>query len=120
MVIDMYMWPDLQHLSGSTRTFRNAEYYWKAAADPTVDKRIFSDNWRKVQYVVTTPQLLQDSVNSGFHLIINALDHSKTVASFNSGWPIDVRKVDPRLPNNHMFPLGKRRYDITPCMRYGS
>jgi 4-amino-4-deoxy-L-arabinose transferase-like glycosyltransferase len=121
MVIDMYMWQDLRYPAPGVPAFRYAEYYWKAAEDPAIAKGIFSGNWRKVNYVITTPQLLLDTKNSGFPLIIDALDHSVSVAQFNNGgWPVDIRRVDPQLPSNHMLRARVARATLPACMTYGT
>ena len=122
MIIDDYMWLDLQHPSGAGPAFRYAEYYWKAAEDPVIARGVFSSNWRKVKYVITTPQMIQDTEMSGFPLIVNALNHSASVAHFNSGnWPVDVRRVDPRLPSNNLVRLiPKAHYTVPACMKYGA
>jgi hypothetical protein len=122
MIIDAYMWLDLKHPSNAAPPFRYAEYYWKAAEDPAIAKGVFSNNWHKVKYVITTPQLIQDTEMAGFPLIVNALNHSESVAHFNSGsWPVDVRRVDPRLPSNNMVRLvPNANYSVPSCMKYGS
>lgn len=121
MIIDMSMWFDLHHPTTRQPAFVYAEYYMKAAADPSIAKGIFSDNWRKVRYVITTRQLLQDAQQNGFSLIINAVNHSKLLAHFDTGgWPVEVREVDPRLPDNHILQLNKGHYWVPACMTYGT
>jgi hypothetical protein len=98
MIVDMYMWLDLHHPdAGAAPRFPNAHYYWKAADDPAIATGTFSNDWRKVDYVITTPPLLTDTRSYQFPLVANAIDHSRSVARFDTGYPVDIRKVDPRL-----------------------
>lgn len=97
MIIDMYMWVDLHDPGAGKATFSHAEYYWKAADDPAVSRSVFRDDWRNVDYVVTTPQLTEDTQTDGFVMIQQALNHSRAVARFNTGLDVEVRRVDPSI-----------------------
>lgn len=100
IIMDMYMWVDLHDPRGvGQEPFTRAHYYWKAAQDPAV-QRVFGDDWREVDYVVTTPQLMQDTQVQGFPIVRAALDHSRSIARFDTGVVVEVRKVDPRLATN--------------------
>jgi hypothetical protein len=101
IVIDMSMWQDL-HNPPAGVPFRYAEYYWKAAEDPAVRDPVFGDNWRNVDYVITTPELIQDTYTNGFPVVDRALEHSQLVTSFaNGGWTIEIRRVRPH--SNHVL-----------------
>jgi hypothetical protein len=90
LIIDEYMWTDLYD-SG----FTSAHYYWKVEEDPAIRGKIFHDDWRNVDYVITTPQLLGDAQNNNMTLVEDALEHSTLLIHFDSGgWPIDIRKVN--------------------------
>ncbi len=49
MIIDESMWTDLYD-----HGYTSAHYYWKVQDDPAIRDKVFHDNWRTVDYVVTT------------------------------------------------------------------
>jgi 4-amino-4-deoxy-L-arabinose transferase-like glycosyltransferase len=119
MVIDQYMWRDLHDPSRGAPAFRNADYYWKVADDPEVRHEVFGDSWRNVDYVISTPQLVDDARHNDFPVVVPALEHSVLVAAFDSGWRVEVRRVDPRVPAQ--FPLPHNHAKPLPgCMNYAS
>jgi hypothetical protein len=90
MVIDMYMWPDLY-----THGFGSAYYYWKVETDPSIQINIFHNNWRNIDYVITTYQVLEDTDNQNWPLLKTALQHSTVIKTFDTGgWPVIIRKVN--------------------------
>jgi hypothetical protein len=116
LVIDEYMWRDLHDPRDGAPTFRHADYYWKVADDPEVRRGVFGDNWRKVDYVISTPQLVDDARHNAFPVVAPALEHSIPVAAFDSGgWRVEVRHVDPRVSGQ--FGLPHRKPSSVPgCM----
>ena len=89
IIIDMYMWPDLY-----TAGYHNVHYYWKLETDPAIQMGIFHNDWRNVDYIVTTPQMLLDMQNAHMTLVLDLIQNSVTVAAFDTGkWPVDIRKV---------------------------
>jgi len=99
IVIDEYMWDELHAPPRGAPIYDDAQYYWKVGEDPAVQRRGFSDNWHTVNYVVTTPQLVYDTIHNDFPIVTPALEHSVSVAAFNTGgWQIEVRRVDPDAP----------------------
>jgi hypothetical protein len=118
MVIDEYMWNELHDPPRGAPRYSDAHYYWKVGGDPAVRRRGFADNWRKVNYVVTTPQLVYDTIHNGFAVVTPALEHSVSVAAFNTGgWQIEVRRVEPQAPVR--FNLFAERGPPQPsCMTY--
>jgi Dolichyl-phosphate-mannose-protein mannosyltransferase len=99
LVIDEYMWEELHDPPPGAPRYRDAQYYWKAGEDPAVRRQSFNNNWRNVDYVVTTPQLVYDTMHNDFPIVTPALEHSLRVAAFNTGgWQVEVRRVDPRAP----------------------
>ncbi len=95
LVIDVSMWTDLHERSSENRQFPEAHYYWKAFKDPAIRSGVFHDDWRMIDYIVTTPQLLRDTamdVDGG--LVRAALQNSIPIASFDTGgWPVEVLVV---------------------------
>jgi hypothetical protein len=93
IVIDQYMWTDLHDAASSSDTL--AHYYWKVEEDPAIRDTVFHNDWHTIDYVVTTVQMLTDVKESHMMLVQAAIDHSTTIAHFDSGgWPIEVRQVN--------------------------
>jgi hypothetical protein len=104
LVIDQYMWRDL-HGAGRSPWFPVADYYWKVGDDPAIRRGVFHDDWRTVDYVVSTPQLIDDTRHNGFPVVSDALEHSVPIAVFDSGgWDVAVRRVDPHVSNRFRLP----------------
>jgi hypothetical protein len=98
LVIDNYMWSELQAPPAGDPTFADAQYYWEVGEDPKIRRRDFADNWRTVNYVVATPQMIADATRQGFAIVTPALEHSRPIAQFNTGgWPVQVRRVEPNV-----------------------
>ena len=97
IVIDDYMWYDLHSPAGSA-SFPNAIYYWNVEYDPWLRRRVLADNWRNVDYVITTPQMYHDVAQQPFPVVATAIRHSVLVREFNTGnWPVQIRRIDPRV-----------------------
>jgi hypothetical protein len=115
------MWRDLHDPPNGAPTFRNAHYYWKVADDPDVRRGVFHDSWKKVAYVISTPQLVDDTRHNAFPVVAAALEHSIPIAAFNSGgWPVEVRRVDPRVPAQFSLPPPTQPNRPPACMSFGS
>jgi hypothetical protein len=118
IVIDNYMWYDL-HEPSAGRPFPDAIYYWNVGFNPTIRKQVFDDNWRDVDYVITTPQMIHDTKLQVFPVVTPALEHSESVRQFDTGgWTVDVRKVNPR--SRVQLPLTAQTAQQPSCMTYGS
>jgi hypothetical protein len=117
-VIDQYMWRDL-HDPPRSAPFRVADYYWKVADDPEIRRGIFHDDWRTVDYVISTPQLVDDTRHNGFPVVAPALEHSSRIAAFDSGgWNVEIRRVDPHASNQFRLPAVAAP-PLPSCMNYG-
>ena len=91
IIIDESMWTDLYD-----HGFTAVHYYWKVQDDPAIRDRVFHDDWRTVNYVVTTIQMLTDARSQNMTLVEEAIDHSTEIAHFDTGgWPVVVREVHP-------------------------
>jgi hypothetical protein len=89
IVIDEYMWVELQDSPSFTH-----HYYWKVDTDPAILVNVFHCDWRNVDYIVTTPQMLSDIQYFDLKVVGAALAHSRLLAHFDTGgWPLDVRQV---------------------------
>jgi 4-amino-4-deoxy-L-arabinose transferase-like glycosyltransferase len=117
MIIDMSMFHDLRHRSG----FRNSHYYWRAGQDPQVRRETFGDDWRQVDYVITTPQLVHDTAENRFPVVAAALEHSLPVRSFDTGgWTVVVRRVDPQVEGMKLPPASGATTEAADCAGVGA
>jgi 4-amino-4-deoxy-L-arabinose transferase-like glycosyltransferase len=116
MIIDMYMYADLHYPKPGAPSFPHAEYYWKAAEDPEINRGVFRGDWHNVQYVITTPALISDAHENGFPIVVPSLEHSIGVAKFDSGWEVEIRRVDPRVRVTSFTPLHHHQYRVPRCM----
>ncbi len=116
IVIDDYMWSELHVPPAGAPAFRDAQYYWEVGEDPKVQRQDFGDSWRRVQYVISTPQMLADAVQQNFPIVTPALVHSRPIADFDTGgWRVEVRRVEPDVTT----PLPAVSSAAQPtCMRY--
>ena len=103
IIIDNYMWNELHVPPSGAPAFKDAQYYWEVGEDPKVQRRDFAGNWHNVDYVVSTPQMIADTVRQYLPIVTPALEHSRPIAQFDTGgWGVEVRRVQPgvteRLP----------------------
>ncbi len=99
IIIDQSMWTDLHEQSDSGNAYPNAHYYWKVAHDPAIRDDVFGGDWQRVNYIITTPQLVKDAREQDFQVVNAALAHSQPVVTFDTGgWPIEIRHVNPAYP----------------------
>jgi endoglucanase len=64
------------------------------ARDPEIREGIFHDDWRNIDYLLVSPQMLTDTREGDLDIIADALEHATTIATFDTGgWPIEVRRV---------------------------
>jgi hypothetical protein len=116
MIIDMYMFAELHYPRAGAPAFPHAEYYWTAADDPGVSRGVLHDDWRRVDYVVATPQLTYDASMNGFPIVVPALEHSVAIARFNSGgYELQVRRVDPSVTVTS-FATPRRQTALPTCI----
>jgi hypothetical protein len=95
LILDPSIWTDLQAPPLRGTGYRNAHPYWRLERDPELRTRALQNDWRNVNYLIVTPQMLQDAQNADLRLVIEAYQHSRSVGNFDTGgWPIDIRKVD--------------------------
>ena len=121
LVIDNYMWNDLHAPGPGGRAFPDAHYYWKVGDDPQVRRTAFKDNWRDVDYVITTPQLVSDTEQQHFPVVTPALEHSVLVKTFDTGgWNIQVRHVDPHAQSFLKLKFEPTAHNPASCMSYGT
>lgn len=94
IIIDDYMWTDLHDPANGSPGYPYAHWHWKVDLDPAIRNGVFRGNWRNIDYVITTPQMISDVKTGHLTLVGKAIAHSTVIAHFDTGgWPIDVRKV---------------------------
>lgn len=119
IVIDNYMWYDL-HVPASGAPFKDAIYYWNVGFDPGLRRDVFGDNWRTVNYVISTPQMVHDLTTQAFPVVTPAFEHSVMVRSFDTGgWTVEVRRVDQTAPNQLPHASATKAQQSS-CMTYGT
>ena len=75
-------------------TMPNAHHYWKVDTDPDVKYTILGDDPCNIDYLVTTPQVLQDINVYGLGLLAAVLNDSEKLLTYeNNGWPVDIWQV---------------------------
>jgi hypothetical protein len=90
MIIDESMWADLYD-----HGYRFADYYWKVQADPAIRDKVYHNNWRNFDYIITTPELLTDAQNNNMTFVEEVMAHSTRIAYFDTGgWLLEIRKVN--------------------------
>ena len=92
ILIDDFMWTDLHDTGNFLHNYQFAYYYWKVYADPA--NGVFHNNWHNVDYIVTTIDMFYDAHGSNMSIVENALNHSTILAKFDTGWPIEILKVN--------------------------
>lgn len=118
ILIDDYMWSAL-HTPATGMPFQDAVYYWDAGYNPNLRRTVFDDNWRRVQYLVTTPQVYQDVSALGFPIVAEALEHSVLVRKFDTGdWPVQIRRVEPGPPTLLLAAAKPGAASVPACMSY--
>lgn len=90
IVIDQSMWPDLYH-----NGYIFSHYYWKVILDPAIGGKIFHNNWKSINYIITTPQMMDDIRIANMVILKIALQHSVPIASFKvDKYVVEIRKVN--------------------------
>jgi hypothetical protein len=77
--------------------FPNAHPCWKAELDPSIRDEVLGGDWRRIDYLVVSPQLRSDADAADLSMMRAALAGGQVVASFDSGgWPLEVRRLPGR------------------------
>lgn len=66
-------------------SFRGYHSHWKVANDPAVYRTLFSDDWRNLDYLVVTPEMVRIFEENPDRLPYQAYINSTEVASFTLG-----------------------------------
>lgn len=89
IAIDNYAYPYLQ----DTKGYKNADYMFKLQYDSVIAKKISYD-WKNIDYILVTHEMIKQISIGSLPLIKEALDHSDLVADYTSGTTsyIDLHK----------------------------
>ena len=94
IVMDDSLWTDV-HDGSTGHSYRLAHWYWKVDRDPAIHDQVFDGDWRRVDYVVASPQMISDAQRAHLALVTDAVIHSRPIIAFDTGgWPIEIREVD--------------------------
>ena len=94
VMVDSAMWTDL-HDADFGEPYQRVHYYFKMGLDPEIRDAVFDNDWRNVDWAITTPPMGSDVLGIGMELPRGVIDHSTVVAHFDTGgWPQDIRRVD--------------------------
>lgn len=97
IVVDDALWVDLRDGPPGAPNFPNAHPYWKAERDPSIHDDVLAGDWRRMDYLVVSPQLRSDAEDADLPMVRAALENGQVVASFDSGgWPLEVRRLPGR------------------------
>jgi 4-amino-4-deoxy-L-arabinose transferase-like glycosyltransferase len=106
IVMDNYAFVELR------QSHPAAHHYWRVDTDPDIKFNFLDDDQCNIDYMLATPQVINDVEIYGMDLMLRALRNSEVIRTYpNNGWPIEirqVRKVDctseiaggERIPNN--------------------
>jgi hypothetical protein len=92
IVMDATWYVDLHDDVGES--FALAHHYFKVDLDPEVREGVFEGRWQNVDYVIADSTLAHQAAWDNLEIVLGALEHSTPVASFDTGWPIEIRRVD--------------------------
>jgi hypothetical protein len=95
IVADDSFWPDLREPKPGQPAFPNVHSHWKVGSDPEVREGIFHNDWRRVDYLIMTPELAKTFAVSNNHLALEALQHAHLVQRWEAdGTQVELWQVD--------------------------
>jgi len=96
IVTDNYAYLDLRVPAENDQlVFPNTVYYWVVDLDPEIRDGLLSNDWRQVDYVLSTPQSQFDAQTYNLDLVYQAQENSRLRIQYtNEGWPVEVREVE--------------------------
>jgi len=94
LMIDESMWTALHDDPHGGPTYPRADWYWKFDYDPAIGGTVYHNNWRNVDYVIATDQMLNDIVTVKQRLTTAIMAHTTPVVRFDTGgWPVEILRV---------------------------
>jgi 4-amino-4-deoxy-L-arabinose transferase-like glycosyltransferase len=89
------IWPDLHEPGLGGPAFPHAHSHWKVASDPMIRDGVFHGDWRRVDFLVLTPEMRRDFEATGNTIALEALAHARNVASWTAdGAQIEIWQVE--------------------------
>ena len=86
VVMDDELWVELHDVQPY---YPRAHSHWKAAGDPAVRDKLFSRNWRNIDYIVLSNKMLiamqQNNTDGNEDYILEALRHAKPIWQLTRG-----------------------------------
>lgn len=95
IIMEAFPWVDLRDPAFTRgRTFQ-AHYYFPILRDPILRQQILNDDWREIDYLITSPQGAGNpDTRAGLPLLEEAYANSDVVATFESvDWQVEIRRV---------------------------
>lgn len=75
-------------------TMPNVHHYWTIDTDPDIKFTLLSDTHCNIDYVLTTPQVIDDVSVYSLDLMRRTLERSELLLTYeNNGWPIQIWQV---------------------------
>ncbi len=94
IITDSFPWADLRDPSLVQDEPFTAHYYWPLLADPILRRQLLKDDWRTIDYLVTSPVTVRDITRNNLPLVSEALEESDPIKVFESSdWPITIWRV---------------------------
>lgn len=85
IAIDDYMYVDLHdRKTPDERMYPYAEWVWKIEKDPEVLNRSFRNDWKNIEYITLSHEMLKQIKDRNFILLRYALDNSDQVVDFST------------------------------------
>lgn len=95
IIMDAYAWQDLRGTSLTRgQPFLHAHYYWPLLSDPGLTTSELNNNWQTIDYLMVSPNTLQDARSNALPLLPEALERSDPIRTFSSGnWSETILRV---------------------------
>ena len=83
IVIDDSLYVDL-HAYAHSESYHNAEWAWKIEKDPEIRMQTIANDWKNIEYITLSHEVLKQIRFDQFPLTKYALEHSIQVADFRT------------------------------------
>ncbi len=94
LIIRDDLWAGLHEPGLGGPSFPNAHSHWKVASDPAIRDGVFEGDWRKVDYMVMSPGLIESFNATDNKVALAALAHAHLVKRWES--PLGTESLHPR------------------------
>ena len=92
ILIDNYAYLDLKDPKNpSGKYFENAEWYWKVDNDRDISDGLLHGDYKNIEAMAVTPQMRNDSEQSGLVMVSRAMNTATPIKYFSSGgWSVEM------------------------------